>query len=557
LPMLIVIAGIAIFLIVLDVHLRQDHNQDLFLWLTHTILPSLSDKQPEPVSKVPVQGGLIAILMTVAALWKGFTAFGANPAALLASVAKGNKMKDLEAQTSFRQKFAEEFRDFTTALGQQRPLVIFIDDLDRCLPENVRQILEAVNYLVSSGNCFVILGMDRVQVQRAVGLSFKEVAEEASSNSLGLSPTSSVGADALAELARRKRAEFAQKYLEKLVNLEVRIPLAEEDSVKQKLFENPPTPPPPPLKQRIVQDGLRALKWAVPSALAGLMLFGAIKLSVVAVPGVERLILSTETGPPPQPTPPPSGTTAATGPATAAATGDVAKPAQLKVIPEQPVLIANSSGHKPAITPGKTALPPRWTLSVPFYLVAVFLLLVANVILTTRPGVETHDSQQFTDAMEKIWYPLVLAKQNTPRAAKRFINRVRYLAMRQRGFGETASWWERTLFPDRLPEPATPSQDFIPEPILVALASIEQIEPDWIYDEALFVGLQNDPFQNKATVMSSEKLFKEARKKHIDAFPQYDWRKISEYRKKFLEIWPRVIAADAAVKAAAASASNP
>src|SRR5258708_9845907 len=198
-------------------------------------------------------------------------------------------MKDLEAQTSFRQRFAVEFRDFTRALGPRRPLVVFIDDLDRCLPANVRDVLEAVNFLVSSGDCFVVLGMDRVQVQRAVGLSFKDVAEEASlKRPAVLGNGAQLYADAAGEAARAKRAEFAQKYLEKLINLEVRVPLAMDDATKRRLFEPMPERDSEPALERNLKYGLQAMQWGVPAALAILVLTGAYQLSVIAVPAAER-----------------------------------------------------------------------------------------------------------------------------------------------------------------------------------------------------------------------------------------------------------------------------
>jgi hypothetical protein len=55
--------------------------------------------------------------------------------------------------------------------------VIIIDDLDRCQPDAVLQVLEAVNYLVAAGPCFVVLGVDRGQIEHAVGLGFKDIVE--------------------------------------------------------------------------------------------------------------------------------------------------------------------------------------------------------------------------------------------------------------------------------------------------------------------------------------------------------------------------------------------
>ena len=485
---LVLMACALIFITALDYYLRipgGDHRTNLFLWIANQF--ASPDKAPHGLSTLPVHGGFLAIVAGIAALWKGLTTFGANPAVLLASVAQGNKIKDLDAQTSFRQKFAVEFRDFTNALGPKRPLVVFIDDLDRCLPENVRDVLEAVNFLVSSGDCFVVLGIDRAQVQRAIGLSFKKVAEEA--GRMDAVPAGANPLTAAAQLAREKRAEFAQKYLEKLINLEVRVPQAADEGTKQQLFKRAETPQ----ESRVdvaLRYALQFSKWAVPTMLAVLLLVGTARLGKMAVPSVESWIK--ETIPVPE-----ANQKADVGAANTnsgvAANAPSPKP---KAIEQKPALstkevpngevVSPVSGSTPEIRV-KSVWPARWILSVPLYLAAIFVLLVANVALTTRPGVVTHDSKEFTDAMEEVWYPLVLAKQNTPRTAKRFINRVRYLAMRQQGYQEHASKWERVLFRDRLREPArTPGWQPIPEPLLVALAAIEQLQPQWIYNEAAF-----------------------------------------------------------------------
>src|SRR5262249_32345276 len=220
-------------------------------------------------------------------------------------------------------------------------------------------------------------------------------------------------------------------------------------------------------------------------------------------------------------------------------------------------LVSVVTGPNPIIS-SKGVWPADWVLSVPFYLVLVFLLLVANVVLTIRPGVVTHDSKEFADAMENIWYPLVLAKQNTPRAAKRFINRVRYLAMRQSGFQEKASWWERALFQQRLREPSKPkSWQAIAEPVLVALAAIEQMQSDWVYNETAFKSVLSDDALTELTtnypanVAEACELLKKARTKHKDEFskPKYvearaNWESLEIYRATFLLIWPQLSAAE-------------
>jgi hypothetical protein len=590
-PVLVAVSALVVFLVVLDYRVRIDDQTDLFLWLTSQILPSFSGKPSTPVSTVPVQGGLVALLAGIGILWKGLTAFGANPASLLASVAQGNKIKDLEAQTSFRQKFAEEFRDFTRALGPRRPLTIFIDDLDRCLPTNVRDVLEAVNFLVSSGDCFVVLGMDRLQVQRAVGLSFKEVADEivrepeskAKDNTQaspmgGSSEASQMSPQEVAnrngdppksevshfseiddkEQSRQNRADFAQKYLEKLINLEVRIPMAADDETKKRLFEKAPHPEPVSWRETALQVSLTGLQWAVPVALAILLVIGGYQLSRSLAAVAEESMKSSRLSSAPAPT-----VTAGTNVSSIAPSAklEVAtesqdlnnKPANVRSNPSELSTTDGTpvnpiGGLAPKYTAGRDAWPARWILCVPFYFVGICLLLVANVALTTRPGVVTKDSQPFTDALEQVWYPVVLAKQSTPRAAKRFVNRVRYLAMRQRGFHEQASMWERVLYPQRLREPAgAVDPSAVPEPLLVAMAAIEQLEPSLIYDKKAFDGIVStngkppDQHERNDSSRIDMKLVEQARSKHQEDFRQApsDWNSLPTYRARFVSIWPR------------------
>jgi len=414
-PLLVAIAAALIFLIALDYRVRAGpEKSDLFVWLANQIVPSLSAKPSSNIPWIPVQGGLIALLTAVGVLWKGLTAFGANPASLLASVAQGNKIKDLEQQTSFRQKFAVEFRDFTNALGPRRPLTIFIDDLDRCLPGNVRDVLEAVNFLVSSGDCFVVLGMDRLQVQRAVGLSFKDVAEEAGPNNSqgdrsnesrnGEKQYTAVNApengaqqtgtpsdknspkrdDEAEEIARKKRAEFAQKYLEKLVNLEVRVPLAADDEIKRKLLKAP-KPDRVPERERRAQAGFRVLQWVVPVALAVLLAVLGYQLSLSLAAVVEQSIsnsripnaTNSNASQPSDSFPTPSAASGTNGSATPApgdtqAAGANSRPGGSK---DTGGLVAPFGGPPPSYHPGQEAWPARWMLSAPFYLVGIFLLL--------------------------------------------------------------------------------------------------------------------------------------------------------------------------------------
>jgi len=101
--------------------------------------------------------------------------------------------------------------------------------------------------------------------------------------------------------------------------------------------------------------------------------------------------------------------------------------------------------------------------------------------------VVTHDSQQFTDAMEKVWHPPVLAKQNTPRAAKRFVNRVRYLSLRNVDTSKRLLGGNGSCSHNDCGNPRSPKiGNQFPNRSLIAMAAVEQVQPIWIYDETAF-----------------------------------------------------------------------
>jgi len=57
-----------------------------------------------------------------------------------------------------------------------RRLVIFIDDLDRCLPEQAIQVLEAIKVFLDMPGCIFVLGMDREVIERGIRVRYKEFA---------------------------------------------------------------------------------------------------------------------------------------------------------------------------------------------------------------------------------------------------------------------------------------------------------------------------------------------------------------------------------------------
>ncbi len=132
-------------------------------------------------------------------------------------------IKDFNAQIALRYRFAQEF-DIVTRSLQRLTLVIFIDDLDRCQPGVVMDMLETVNFLVSSGQCYVVLGIDAKWIEKCVALAYKEIAD----TEVAAAPqdaNKSAAADSRQRQALRQ-LDFAKRYLQKLINIEVPVPEA-------------------------------------------------------------------------------------------------------------------------------------------------------------------------------------------------------------------------------------------------------------------------------------------------------------------------------------------
>src|SRR5579862_6774868 len=126
---------------------------------------------------------LIVLSFATGILLNQVRAFSADPQKLLESSTKSawRFLRDLflfpnlQGKTDVRQEFEKNLREVTNALRPQR-LVIFLDDLDRCRPEQVVQILEAINFLSSAAPCFIVVGADYSKVETLVGMQFEQLA---------------------------------------------------------------------------------------------------------------------------------------------------------------------------------------------------------------------------------------------------------------------------------------------------------------------------------------------------------------------------------------------
>ena len=356
-------------------------------------------------------------------------------------------MKALDAQLGFRHEFAAAFREVCEAL-HPRTLTIIIDDLDRCRPEQVVETLEAVNFLVTAGPCYVILGIAPEQVMRCVGLGFKDIAAEMAAANVHT-----------ADEGRAWRREFAKNYLEKLINVEVPVPtLTSEDARKIVAAAGEDEQP-----RRLERHG--ASSWM--AACFAVLFVSALYVGANVHEWLQPLERHGGVRYPRQRTRAPMRLRRAAAAETSVAGEDTAQPPQ--------------EADGAFFREGKHADAPWWSWQIPLAALGVLggLVLLMHVLRREDPVVR--DSKDFSDALD-IWVPVLLTRTRSPRAVKRFVNRVRYYAMCEARPEPTPTWRERLLeLLGRIPQSSlTTPTTRLPETLLVALGAIREWRPEML-----------------------------------------------------------------------------
>jgi photosystem II stability/assembly factor-like uncharacterized protein len=401
----------------------------------------------------------VAVLTPLVGFWKSLRAFGLDPARLVPRTAGQFKPSELRAQAGFRHRFAAEFSDVTWALKPYE-MVLMVDDLDRCRPESIRTILDTINFLVSSGQCYILLGMDRKLVQGYLAASLASTAyvppaqrnsavapEPAAAGDAARAPdaaTASTAAEPAPAPPRRNRAAAlaqARKYLEKLIQLEVQIPRPTPEQL-QRLMEHP----------RRTQASWSRRFWCRARVLRPLLLGVVVVAAVVAVSVRAGLGWSGGLDPSAAEAFPDNVSLVALSTRLASA-GGVALPspdAAPRALAEQATSASLDLSGGPA----------GWLVAAGLSVLAVLVM-----VRTFQQTVVLYDSDVVNESM-KAWNPVVARGNPTPRRVKQFSNRVRYYLARQEQ-GSAAS---------------PPMQCRIPEAAVVGLTVLETFWPAWLRD---------------------------------------------------------------------------
>ncbi len=114
------------------------------------------------------------------------------------------KYEPFEAQVTELTKLRDRFEDMVEAwVGKSGRLVVFVDDLDRCAPDKIPDILEAIKLFATVPGCVYVLGFDRDIVRQGLEKKYQF-----------------------------KTSTEADEYLEKLVQIPFHLPPLEYDRVR-------------------------------------------------------------------------------------------------------------------------------------------------------------------------------------------------------------------------------------------------------------------------------------------------------------------------------------
>lgn len=113
-------------------------------------------------------------------------------------------------------------------LGSHKRVLILIDDLDRCEPDKVVEVLQAINLLLNFKSFIICLGIDARIVTRAIEKHYKDL----------LGPAGASG----------------YEYLDKIVQIPFRLPTPNPDEIKVFLSKQMGAPPPHPQPETVGND---------------------------------------------------------------------------------------------------------------------------------------------------------------------------------------------------------------------------------------------------------------------------------------------------------------
>jgi len=102
---------------------------------------------------------------------------------------------------------------FSRVKGNKKPIVIFIDDLDRCPPNRIVEVVNAINTLTLNKGFIFFIGYDRDYVASAIASEYQDMIGRYHNED-------------------ESNIQFGYEFLDKIIQVPFRIPIADRNSIK-------------------------------------------------------------------------------------------------------------------------------------------------------------------------------------------------------------------------------------------------------------------------------------------------------------------------------------
>ncbi len=148
----------------------------------------------------------IAAVSTVSPLFAGVRAlFGLEPKLDPEKLLRKAEDASISERTESIEEFQALFRDMLRRKAEGKRVCVFVDDLDRCMPDAALDLLEAIKLFLGDAPCIFIVAVDEQLISQGLRLRFKGLAGE--------------GGDPAGISVLKGR-----EYFEKIIQLGIRVP---------------------------------------------------------------------------------------------------------------------------------------------------------------------------------------------------------------------------------------------------------------------------------------------------------------------------------------------
>lgn len=168
------------------------------------------------VAEGAIQIGLSFIppLATLADMAKELQKSGlGNAAGGFETAIQRERIKIYVEQVRSLEQFQDKFATLVQSYIVPNRLVVFVDDLDRCLPEKAIEVLEVIKLFLDVENCVFVLGLDQEVIARGIEMKYKEFGAKQDGDK------------------EQKFTIEGVRYLEKIIQLPFQIPPVEQSDM--------------------------------------------------------------------------------------------------------------------------------------------------------------------------------------------------------------------------------------------------------------------------------------------------------------------------------------